>query len=108
LNPQARRTLLAYRQYRQALPSFGGLLKRSLPRLLFLLVVAGLGFVIFRELGFFLVGMIVGAALRQASLVWQSHRALPMVLEALDWEKVDHLLAGHGDSPPSHGQVAQS
>ena len=40
----------------------------------------------------FVAGLLVGAILRQAALVVHGVRALPVLLQVIDWGKVDQLL----------------
>jgi hypothetical protein len=98
--------LLIYKRWRQTPPSLPALLKPALPRLLLgvALTAATLAFVSL-ELGLFLGGMFAGAALRHASIMRQVRRTVPFLIEVIDWEKADRLLAetspAPGGAPPA-------
>ena len=66
---------------------------QMLPR--FILLLAGVALVWFSGsyvFTSFVAGMVIGAVLRQLSLMVQAVNGLPLLLDVIDWNKIDRLL----------------
>jgi hypothetical protein len=107
LTSQQHALLVAYKQFRFSPPTVGKVLLRAVPVYLLLITmpggVAGLcALVGIDTLAYVVTGVIVGALLRDLRWIVATVRAWPVVVEVIDWPRVDQLLAGDGVTAPDH------
>jgi hypothetical protein len=98
LTTQQRKNLALYAAYRSAPPTLGQLLRKNLPRYL---LAAALTIVVYmlapatgiQSLGLILIGLFLGALLRDIGHFWRFVRFWPVQSAVLDWQRVDNMLS---------------
>ncbi|HKI33431.1 MAG TPA: hypothetical protein VKA46_16370 [Gemmataceae bacterium] len=95
-----RKNLVAYRQYHDDPPTWGGYFRRTWHLYLFIvgwiiggaLLVYWLGFPLVSAV---LLGMLAGCLIRDYGMYRKFLQLWPALAEILDWERIDDLLQGN-------------
>ncbi|APW59151.1 hypothetical protein [Paludisphaera borealis] len=97
LTPLQRKFLTRYRDLREGRETLRFRLKPLLPRLAILVALIGYSaFMLPAVVTAFATGMLVGAALRQVPLTRGAKQIMPVLLDVIDWDKVDERLGDAG------------
>jgi ABC-type long-subunit fatty acid transport system fused permease/ATPase subunit len=102
LNKAQRRNLELYRQYREETPTLFNLFRGNLWRYLLMVAFAILAMLLIPSLAngavvYGVLGLVVGAILRDVGYFRQFRQVWPATAAVLDWERVEALLAGEAD-----------
>jgi hypothetical protein len=91
--PLQRKLLLRYRDHRHKPFTFVELLVPILPLMALAVGLVALSYPVFpTQVTLFIAGLLVGVLLRNVALVFHGARVMPVILEVIDWEKLDRLL----------------
>jgi hypothetical protein len=103
LTPLQRKALTRYRDLREGRETLRFRLKPHLPRLAIAAALVGYSaFMLPAAVTAFVAGMPAGATIRQVPLVRATKQIMPILLDVIDWRKVDERLGDAHDLAQGH------